>query len=141
MGADHQQGVKSYSESSSAVGLHGYNAQMQNWVSVALIFIAGIGSGILIATIWTRLSAAKKRDDVTTARRRILAGVRETHDEEILHEAFRATDDLRSELFKSLHRLRASMNVMFGPVPEPWDEREKSASRGSEPTGTESGRS
>lgn len=115
---------------------------MQNWFSVALIFLAGIGSGILIATIWTRLSAAKKRrNDLTTVRRRILAGIRETHDEEILHEAFRATDDLRTELFKSLHRLRASMNVMCGPVPQQWDEPEKTASRGSETTETESRRS
>jgi hypothetical protein len=115
---------------------------MENWISVALIFFAGLGSGILIATIWTRLSAAnKRRRDLTAVRRRILAGIRETHDEEILHEAFRATDDLRTELSKSLHRLRASMNVMFGPVPQPWDEQEKTASRGSEPTGTESRRS
>ena len=114
---------------------------MQNWLSVTLIFLAGIGSGILIAAIWLRLSAAKKRHDVNTVRRRILAGIRETHDEEILHEAFRATDDLRTELFKSLHRLRASMNVMFGPVPQQWDEQEKTASRVSETTGTESRRS
>jgi hypothetical protein len=113
---------------------------MENWISIALIFLAGICSGILIATIWTRLSAAKKGRDLTTARRRILAGVRETHDEEILHEAFRATDDLRTELFKSLHRLRASMNVMFGPVPQQCDEQEKTAIRGPETTGTESRR-
>ena len=131
-------GDKSRIESSSSIGSNGKNAQMQNWLPVALIFLAGIGSGILIATIWTRLSAAKKRrHDLTTVRRRILTSIRETHDEEILHEAFRATDDLRAELFKSLHRLRASMNVMFGPVPQPWDEQEKTTSRGSETTRTE----
>lgn len=112
---------------------------MQPWLSVALIFLAGIGSGILIATIWIRFSAAKKRrHDLTTVRRRILAGIRERHEEEILHEAFRATDDLRTELFKNLHRLRASMNVMKGPVPQQWDEQEKTVSGGPETTATQS---
>jgi hypothetical protein len=112
---------------------------MQPWLPLALVFLAGIGGGILIATVWTRLSAAKKRrHDLTAVRRRILAGFRERHDEEILHEAFRATDDLRSELFKTLHRLRASMNVMLGPVPQPLDEQGKTASRAPDTTGTES---
>lgn len=112
---------------------------MQPWLSLALIFLAGIVSGILIATFWLRFSAGRnRREDLTTVRRRILAGIRESHEEEILHEAFRATDDLRTELFKTLHRVRASMNIMLDPVPQPWDEQEESVSRGSETAGTES---
>ena len=87
---------------------------METWLSEAVIFVAGVASGILLAAIWLRVSAAAKRRDLNSARRRILAGVKETHDKEILDEAFRATEALRGELFKSLYRLRASMNVVLG---------------------------
>jgi hypothetical protein len=87
---------------------------MENWLSETLIFVSGLASGILVAVIWLRVSAAnKRRRDLSTVRRRILAGVKETHEKEILDEAFRATEALRSELFKSLYRLRASMNVVL----------------------------
>ena len=87
---------------------------MDNWLYEALIFVAGLASGVLLAAIWLRLSAsAKRRRDLSGARRRILAGIKQTHDKEILDEAFRATEALRSELFKSLYRLRASMNVVL----------------------------
>jgi hypothetical protein len=101
---------------------------MQNWLSEALIFVAGLASGILLAAIWLRVSAAnKRRRDLSTVRRRILAGIKESHDQEILDEAFRATEALRSELFKSLYRLRASMNVLLGA-----DEEQKPANTVSE---------
>lgn len=94
--------------------------QMENWLFETLIFVAGIASGILFAVVWLRISAAnRRRRDLSAVRRRILAGIKETHDQEILNEAFRATEALRSELFKSLHRLRASMNVVLGPDEEP----------------------
>ena len=86
---------------------------MQNWLSEVFIFVTGLASGVLLAVIWLRFSAARRGRDVSAARRRILAGVKETHDKEILDEAFRATEALRSELFKSLYRLRASMNVVL----------------------------
>jgi hypothetical protein len=100
---------------------------MENWLSEALIFVAGLASGILLAAIWLRLSAANKRRDLSAVRRRILAGIKESHDQEILDEAFRATEALRSELFKSLYRLRASMNVVLGS-----DEEQKPANPVSE---------
>ena len=105
---------------------------MLTWIRIALIFFAGIVSGILIAVVWTRFSSANRnRRDLTVARRRILIGIRETHNEEILHEAFRATEDLRSELFKSLHRLRASMNLMLTPAPQPGEKQQPAAAEGS----------
>ena len=91
---------------------------MQTWFSDVLIFIAGLASGVLVAAIWQRISPARRSRDLSSARRRILTGVKETHDKEILDEAFRATEALRSELFKSLYRLRASMNVLAGPDDE-----------------------
>lgn len=107
---------------------------MQNWLSEALIFIAGLASGVLLAAIWRWVSPARRGRDLSSARRRILAGVKETHDKEILDEAFRATEALRTELFKSLYRLRASMNVVVGPAEEqtaaePVSETAKSQSR------------
>jgi hypothetical protein len=88
---------------------------MQHWLSEALTFLAGLASGIVLAGIWLRISAAnKRRRDVSGVRRRILAGIKESHDQEILDEAFRATEALRSEVFKSLYRLRDSMNVLLG---------------------------
>ena len=101
---------------------------MENWLFETLIFGAGIASGVLFAMICLRVSAAnKRRRDLSAVRRRILAGIKQTHDQEILNEAFRATEALRSELFKSLHRLRASMNVVLGP-----DEEQKPANPVSE---------
>ena len=87
---------------------------MENWLSGALIFVTGLASGILLAAVWLRISTAnKRRRDLSSVRRQILAGVKETHEKEILDEAFRATEALRSELFKSLYRLRASMNLVL----------------------------
>jgi hypothetical protein len=93
---------------------------MQHWLSEALIFLAGLASGIVLAGVWLRILAAnKRRRDVSGVRRRILAGIKESHDQEILDEAFRATEALRSELFRSLYRLRASMTVLLGTDEEP----------------------
>ncbi len=111
------------------------------WIFVALVFLAGILSGIVIAVAWIRFSPAdKNRRDLTAARRRILTGIREIHNEEILHEAFRATEDLRSELFKSLNGLRASMNLVLAPAPQSGHEQQPAPAEASPsaetPTGT-----
>ena len=88
---------------------------MQNWLPEILIFVSGLAVGICLAVLWLRVSTAnKRRRDLTSVRRRVLAGIKESHDQEILDEAFRATEALRSELFKSLYRLRDSMNVVLG---------------------------
>jgi hypothetical protein len=110
---------------------------MQTWLSEALIFLGGVATGILLATIWLRASAAnKRRRDLSTVRRRILAGIKQTHDQEILNEAFRATEALRSELFKSLYRLRASMNVVQRPDLHE-EEQKKADAQAPESAGTE----
>jgi hypothetical protein len=87
---------------------------MQNWLSEVLIFVAGSFTGIALVLIGWRLSAVnKRRRDLSGVRRRILAGIKQSHDQEVLDEAFRATEALRNELFKSLLRLRNSMNVLL----------------------------
>lgn len=93
---------------------------MQNWLPEILIFVSGLATGIFFAVLWLRVSAARRRrHDLTTVRRRVLAGVKKSHDEEILNEAFRATEALRTELFKSVYRLRDSMNVILGVDEQP----------------------
>ncbi len=112
---------------------------MQIWLLDAVIFAAGICCGISLARLWARPSSIKRRGrDLRAARHQILAGLKETHDEEILHEAFRATEALRSELSKSLHRLRSSMNLMVTPAPQPDDKEPSAAAERSSNTGTES---
>ena len=82
---------------------------MENLTLWAPVFLAGIGAGALIASVLPLLRLAKKRRlELESARARILAGVKEKHDQEILREIFRATDALNGEINKSLQRLRAS---------------------------------
>ena len=70
------------------------------------VFIAGIAVGMLIKSFWPRQWSAKKRHtELVNARVRILAGVKEKHEEEMLREIFQATDALRGELNKSHRRL------------------------------------
>lgn len=86
---------------------------MRDWISDLLLFCAGITGGILIAGIKPYLHAAKKnRTELVTARVRILAGIKEKHDEEILDEAFRTTEAIRGELDKSLQTLRKTLTVL-----------------------------
>ncbi len=112
---------------------------MQTWLFDAAIFAAGLCFGILFARVWARLSPAQRRKDLSTARHHILARLRETHDEEILHEAFRATEALRTELSKSLHSLRASMSLVAAP--SPGDHAKEAASQVSQTAGITSGQS
>ena len=114
---------------------------MQNWLFDAAIFAAGIGVGILLARVWARLSPKQRRKDLNAARRHILAGLKETREEEILHEAFRATEALRAELSKSLHSLRASMSLVAAPAPAGGEQGKESANQVSETAGIASGQS
>lgn len=101
---------------------------MEIWLIDIAIFAAGLGCGILLAQLWGRLPFAKRHSrQLTAARQHILTRLKETHDQEILHEAFRATEALRSEIFRSLHGLRASMSLVLTPAPQPADEQQPPA--------------
>lgn len=71
------------------------------WVPV---FVAGVGVGALLTSVLSRLwHAKKKRMELTAlARSRVLAGIKQQHEQEILREIFQATNALRGELNKSL---------------------------------------
>ena len=91
---------------------------MDDWISDLLIFSAGIAGGILITCIKPYLTMAKKRrTQLVAARARMLADIKEKHEEEILDEALRTTEAIRGELDKSLETLRRTLNAV-APTPE-----------------------
>ncbi|MBF8254019.1 MAG: hypothetical protein HW373_714 [Deltaproteobacteria bacterium] len=99
---------------------------MEDWISDLLIFCAGIAGGVLIASTKPYLSAAKtRRTQLVAARARMLAELKEKHDEEILDQAFRTTEAIRGELDKSLDTLRKTLNTVLplNGAPETHQER------------------
>jgi len=87
---------------------------MDDWVSDLLIFCAGVAAGILLTSIKPHLSAAKnRRTQLVAARSRMLAVLKEKHEEEILDEAFRTTEAIKGELDKSLDTLRKTLDTMM----------------------------
>ena len=90
---------------------------MRDWISDLLLFSAGITGGILISSLVPYFRAAKKqRTEMVAARTRILADIKEKHEEEILHEAFRTTEAIRSELNKSAQMLRKTLLTVLEPA-------------------------
>jgi hypothetical protein len=93
---------------------------MRNYISDLLIFSAGIAGGILISKVEPYFRAAKKqRTEIVATRAGILADIKEKHNEEILHEAFRTTEAIRSELTKSAQLLRKTLLTVKEPAAEP----------------------
>jgi hypothetical protein len=98
---------------------------MGDWISDLLIFSAGVAGGVLISLIVSSLDARRRRRaGLVGARELMLAGMKQQHDKEILHAAFRTTEDIRGELDQSLSTLRKTLMTitMLDPVPEPPDD-------------------
>ena len=107
---------------------------MDNWISDLLIFCAGIAAGVLFTTVQPLLSVAKrKRTAMVAARARMLADIKEKHEEEILDEAFRAAQEIRGELDKSMETLRKTLNAVLPAGSEPVDYRSRAVIQLSEP--------
>ena len=107
---------------------------MDNWISDLLIFCAGIAAGVLLTTVQPLLSVAKrKRTAMVAARARMLADIKEKHEEEILDEAFRAAQEIRGELDKSMETLRKTLNAVLPAGSEPVDYRSRAVIQLSEP--------
>jgi len=107
---------------------------MEDWISDLLIFCAGIAGGVLIASIKPYLTAAKsRRTQLVAARARMLADLKEKHDEEILEQAFRTTEAIKGELDKSLDTLRKTLNSVLPLNGEPETQQGKPVIRLSEP--------
>jgi hypothetical protein len=93
---------------------------MRKYISDLLIFSAGIAGGILISKVEPYLRTAKnQRTQIVATRARILADIKEKHNEEILHEAFRTTEAIRSELNKSVQLLRKTLLTVKEPAADP----------------------
>ena len=93
---------------------------MRRWISDLLLFSAGIAGGILISKLELYFRTAKKqRSEIVATRTRILADIKEKHNEEILHEAFRTTEAIRSELNKSAQLLRKTLLTVKEPAADP----------------------
>jgi hypothetical protein len=107
---------------------------MRDWISDLLIFSAGITGGYLITNIKPYFRAAKQqRTAMVAARTRILADVKERHEEEILNEALRTTEAIRGELNQSLQTLRKTLIAVLDPVTEQPDAEQKPVSQLSKP--------
>lgn len=92
-------------------------SKMGDWISDVLIFSAGVAGGVLISEIKSILRAKKRRDLESIAMRsRILSDMKKHHDQEILHAAFRTTEDIKSELNKSLQTLRKTVTTVLDPL-------------------------
>jgi len=107
---------------------------MEDWISDLLIFCAGIAGGVLITSIKPFLTAAKtRRTQLVAARARMLADLKEKHDEEILDQAFRTTEAIRGEIDKSLDTLRKTLNTVLPLNGEPETHQERPVIQLSEP--------
>ena len=98
---------------------------MRDWISDLIIFSAGIAGGILITQLKPYLNKARaNRTAMVAARTRILADMKDRHNEEILSEAFRTADAIRGELAKSLQTLRKTLAAAIDPAPQASPRRE-----------------
>jgi hypothetical protein len=68
-------------------------------------FITGVAAGSLATSVLTQLKGRKNTPELIDVRQRILAGVKQQHEQDIRREIFQTTEALRGELKKSLHRL------------------------------------
>ena len=92
---------------------------MDNWIPDLVIFVAGIGVGMLIAwVIPGRTTTKKQTAELFAARTRMLADIKEKHNKEILDQAFRTTEAIRGELDKSLTTLRKTLDAVLPSGPD-----------------------
>jgi uncharacterized membrane-anchored protein YhcB (DUF1043 family) len=81
------------------------------------VFMAGVAVGALVTSLLPRLwNHKKRRMELREARARILTGIKEKHEQEMLREIFQAKDALYGELSKSLNLLRDSAERLLGEV-------------------------
>ena len=107
---------------------------MENWIPDLIIFAAGTAVGMLIALVVPGLTNNKKHTtELVAARTRMLADIKEKHNEEILDQAFRTTDAIRGELDKSLTTLRKTLDAVLPSGPDQPSGQEKPTIQLSQP--------
>jgi len=92
---------------------------MENtWIGLAL-FCAGLLVGVILSSISSRRPGpGKRKAELISARERILAGLKQNHEKEIMREIFRATDALNGEIDHSLRLMTKSMEKLLVEVRE-----------------------
>jgi hypothetical protein len=94
-------------------------ANMTNLVPWIVAFTAGVVVGSFTTALLPRLKSSRERTTgLGHARKRILAGVKAQHEEDIRREIFQTAEALRGELNKSLSRLIDSTERLLGQVHE-----------------------
>ncbi len=92
---------------------------MENTLIGLAVFCAGIGVGGILSSILSRRHVPRKpKTELISARQRILAGLKQNHEKEIMREIFRATDALNGELDRSLRLMTKSMEKLLVEVRE-----------------------
>jgi hypothetical protein len=83
---------------------------MGDWIPDLLMFAAGFTGGILYSMIASSLRAGKRQPaDLLGTRTKILADVKQQHEQEILSAAVRTAEDIRGELQKSAVTLQKAL--------------------------------
>ena len=108
---------------------------MGDWFSDVLIFSAGVAGGVLISEILAIFRDNKRRrTQVVTMRSRVISELKERHDREILNAAFRTTEDIKSELSKSLQTLCKNVTTVLHPVTvQPEEQQDRVVGRSERP--------
>lgn len=90
---------------------------MENtWIGLAL-FCAGLLVGVILSSISSRrYGPSKHKAELISARERILAGLKQNHEKEIMREIFRATDALNGEIDHSLRLMTKSMETLLADM-------------------------
>jgi hypothetical protein len=106
------------------------------FLSWILAFIAGVLVGSLTTFLLPRLSRSRKRrTELVNARERILAGMKEQHEQDLRREIFRTTEAIRGELNRSLGRLLNLTERVLGEVHEDLTDKKDDKDAGSVRTG------
>jgi gas vesicle protein len=80
----------------------------------APVFISGIAVGAFAATLVHSIRLGKeRRTQLVEARARIIAGIKEEREEEILGEIFQATEALKNEITQSVARFRKAVEPVL----------------------------
>ncbi len=92
---------------------------MENLLFWVPVFLAGIVVGVLSAPLLQRVWPVKNpRAELVTARTRILAGIKEKHEQEILREVFQVAETLDGEIKQSLHSVVEKLEKLLIQVGE-----------------------
>jgi hypothetical protein len=99
---------------------------MENIMLWVAVFSAGAVVGALLTLVLPIAgNSQKKFTDLVGARARILAGIKENHEQEILREIFRTTESLQGDLNRALRLLRDLMETLLNQVRDDWQAQQE----------------